>query len=400
MFDLSSFDELMLMYVLFHVFLVVLSVFTFAKLGKDIVTIQEASFFRFLITMFIIYVVTAVLWSLLENEVISLPHWAFVLNSTLSYVALTLIAFGTFMFMVFRHEMIMAQKRWFWFVSLAPIAIVAVLLFINIFNGMIFTVVPNESGYLHLQNSPFYNIMTFFGMSYFMAIFGMSVVNTFNSASLTRKREYFTLALAMIIIGVVVAIGILFKHLTVLPMAISAAITFIFANLQESGINNDTLTGLNNRRRAREYLAERLAGVSPIQPLFLFICDINFFKDINDEHGHIEGDNALTIVARVAKDVVSEYAGFLARYGGDEFIFSITPSDHKNMEFSPEKVIIDLQKALEDECRKLNKPYVVTISIGYTECNNPALPLSHYITKADNMLYLVKKEYHASVGRE
>ena len=62
--------ELINMYVLMHVFLIGISLYTFLKLGKDIVTVREAQLFKLLIGTCCLYMVTAAVWSLDAVETI------------------------------------------------------------------------------------------------------------------------------------------------------------------------------------------------------------------------------------------------------------------------------------------------------------------------------------------
>ena len=82
----------------------------------------------------------------------------------------------------------------------------------------------------------------------------------------------------------------------------------------------DSLTGLANRRELDERLAQGFDGDSPpgFSPVLMF-CDIDHFKQINDEHGHAAGDSVLKVVgARIAGTVSA--TDLAARVGGDEFV--------------------------------------------------------------------------------
>ncbi|MCK6547393.1 GGDEF domain-containing protein [Myxococcota bacterium] len=81
----------------------------------------------------------------------------------------------------------------------------------------------------------------------------------------------------------------------------------------------DGLTGLSNRRSFDEQLAERLAEARRVSaPLSLVLFDLDFFKRVNDEHGHPAGDRLLrefaTVLCRASR--VEDVA---ARIGGEEF---------------------------------------------------------------------------------
>jgi diguanylate cyclase (GGDEF)-like protein len=80
--------------------------------------------------------------------------------------------------------------------------------------------------------------------------------------------------------------------------------------------STDGLTGLKNHRRFQEDIraaAEQQANGE----LAVFMADIDRFKDVNDAYGHQVGDQILTRVGDLFREVLGEQAVF--RYGGDEF---------------------------------------------------------------------------------
>ena len=83
--------------------------------------------------------------------------------------------------------------------------------------------------------------------------------------------------------------------------------------------NVDHLTNLPNRR-AFEQVFERewLGAQREMEPLCLAICDIDFFKKVNDTHGHDTGDRVIRAVAQ-ALDRISDSC-HVARHGGEEFV--------------------------------------------------------------------------------
>jgi diguanylate cyclase (GGDEF)-like protein len=88
------------------------------------------------------------------------------------------------------------------------------------------------------------------------------------------------------------------------------------AELRELG-RRDELTGLLNRRGFNELLAAAL-GEAEAKPVSLVLLDLDDFKSVNDEHGHLSGDDVLAEVARVLRSAVDD-AGPVCRLGGDEF---------------------------------------------------------------------------------
>jgi diguanylate cyclase (GGDEF)-like protein len=94
-------------------------------------------------------------------------------------------------------------------------------------------------------------------------------------------------------------------------------------------IRTDSLTGVSNRRALDESLDMMFAVMARYDQSFsLAIFDIDHFKQINDQHGHLFGDGKLRDVARLIDDSVRE-TDVVTRYGGEEFVV-IMP--HTNLE--------------------------------------------------------------------
>lgn len=82
----------------------------------------------------------------------------------------------------------------------------------------------------------------------------------------------------------------------------------------------DALTGLPNRRSIDETLnREILRSTRTGNPFALIVLDLNDFKLVNDQHGHLVGDELLQTIALRLKDRVRD-ADFVGRFGGDEFL--------------------------------------------------------------------------------
>ncbi len=90
----------------------------------------------------------------------------------------------------------------------------------------------------------------------------------------------------------------------------------------------DDLTNLMNRRAiyqtGRQEIARARRDVSPLSVLFL---DLDKFKNINDTYGHLAGDEALKLTARLLQDNVREY-DLVGRWAGDEFV-ALLPNTNK-----------------------------------------------------------------------
>jgi diguanylate cyclase len=94
-----------------------------------------------------------------------------------------------------------------------------------------------------------------------------------------------------------------------------------------SEVRTDALTGIRNRRALDEHIQSLLAMKNRYeQPFSVAIFDIDHFKKVNDELGHVAGDRVLRTVATVLNQQVRE-TDFLARYGGEEFVVVMPQTD-------------------------------------------------------------------------
>ncbi len=154
----------------------------------------------------------------------------------------------------------------------------------------------------------------------------------------------------------------------------------------------DGLTGLANRRRFDEALAELwIQSQRSGQPMAALLLDVDAFKLYNDAFGHGAGDRVLVEVARVLAHVTRRQTDLVARYGGEEFVIlcpSTTPAGAQQF-----------ADALLEAIRGASIPHgaspvasIVTVSIGVTSCvacaGGSALAL---IETADQALYEAKR---------
>jgi diguanylate cyclase (GGDEF)-like protein len=159
----------------------------------------------------------------------------------------------------------------------------------------------------------------------------------------------------------------------------------------ESLANQDSLTGLANRRRFDSALAvECRRAQRDGLPLSLLLIDIDFFKSFNDEAGHLAGDHCLRRVGAALKECATRAGDLAARYGGEEFAL-ILPN-------TPEQSAIAVAAKVHDAIRRagIRRPGpeggLLTVSVGVASSGGGTAEIfpEHMIAIADDALYAAK----------
>ena len=100
-------------------------------------------------------------------------------------------------------------------------------------------------------------------------------------------------------------------------------------NLQEQA-QKDSLTGLYNHLTGKMLISEYLSQKTPFSSCGMMLLDIDYFKNINDNYGHLFGDEVLTKFAEFLQSFFRS-KDVLVRAGGDEFVIFLKDISHQNL---------------------------------------------------------------------
>ena len=182
-----------------------------------------------------------------------------------------------------------------------------------------------------------------------------------------------------------------FTWATMKPYVLLGGIMWLFLLFQNRGLNTDFLTGLNNRVRLEMYFHE-ISGHFEEKCYYIFMMDMNEFKSINDNYGHVEGDRALVLTAQALRDLAGRTGCFVARYGGDEFAVICCLED-----MDPERFGRKIMDCVEETGTREGLKYPLSISVGYARCIKDGHTFRQLIEIADDMMYRNKKRAKESV---
>ncbi len=150
----------------------------------------------------------------------------------------------------------------------------------------------------------------------------------------------------------------------------------------------DALTSLWNRSATMELLAREISRSSrESAPMGLVLADLDYFKRVNDSHGHLVGDSVLRETAIRMLSTVRPYDA-VGRYGGEEFLIILPGCD---LETATQKAE-GLRHAVADAPMHVGASTVdLTASFGVTAIHGePAMPPELVIDRADDALYKAK----------
>ena len=145
----------------------------------------------------------------------------------------------------------------------------------------------------------------------------------------------------------------------------------------------DPLTNIYNQRAMQEFLRRELTVAKRRQTkLSLIYFDVDNFKDINDTHGHIKGDEVLINIGQAILANIRD-TDIACRYGGDEFCLILPECETKEAKTVCEKVITSFSEKYPD--------YYLSMGIAETG-QDEYISGDQLIKIADNKMYLAKKE--------
>ena len=267
---------------------------------------------------------------------------------------------------------------------LTPVALVFFLLIVNLFTGWFFSI----------DDANVYTRGPAAVLSFFLQYISFGIVS---ARALIFKRNAKSMRQIKLRNSFIV-IGCLFLTFGLLQVTMGGAIALqclgvtisifvLFLHFQDDQITHDILTGLNNRYALDAYLEDKVKdyvdGAGVAASLYLLMMDVNYFKTINDNYGHTEGDKALKAVADSLKRVGARYKStlFLARFGGDEFAAVFESNSERKV-----KLLCNEFKAELAEAAKEFR-YPLKMGVGYALYRGYNMSIESFYEVADKSLY-------------
>lgn len=183
----------------------------------------------------------------------------------------------------------------------------------------------------------------------------------------------------------------------------------------ESLIYIDDVTLLFNQRKLVKDIDLAMKNFQATnEPFAVLFIDIDHFKTVNDNHGHLVGTQLLADVAGVLRNLLRE-TDLCYRYGGDEFVVLVPDASPENarsigerilsaittkpFEIDEAKLFTHLDEGSEDKFKKLRKTltFNLSVSVGVATCPGDAQGATEILAIADQMMYEAKKSGRGQV---
>ena len=150
----------------------------------------------------------------------------------------------------------------------------------------------------------------------------------------------------------------------------------------------DLMSGLYNRVVTEELMKERLNSLRKQETVAFFMFDIDQFKEINDEYGHLVGDKMISKIANLLKQKFGSKA-IIGRLGGDEFAVL---SEVENTEAKALAKAEEILKGTRELSKSMNLKFTITTSIGISFAPRDGKSFKTLFMNADKAMYKAKNE--------
>lgn len=154
----------------------------------------------------------------------------------------------------------------------------------------------------------------------------------------------------------------------------------------------DSLTSVTNRRGYDRFIRDEWNRAKRTQSsISAIMMDVDFFKDYNDNYGHLAGDQCLRKIATALRSKIVRAGDIIARYGGEEFVVILPGSDSEDAAKLAEILRLEVE-SLNIEHKLSKAKGRITISLGVATTTDPSGSYEALLLEADTAMYEAKKK--------
>ena len=374
-----------LLYCTMNLFCVLILTMIFNSIRKSSDQRTSQHMFACIIIASIILCLSDFIWGLIDFS----TFWTFSQGvsfavNAIYYIFTCVASYMWFLFSENEQESKVVKTKAGLILSIIPLIVYIILVIGSYKHGWLFYI-DGEGSY---QRGNFYIVKIIIACFYIGATSFKATAKAFIKKNYLNKEKYIALASFVAFPSIAVILQVLFVGSPMISAGVAFAAVQVYIFSREQLISVDPLTKLNNRNVLMNYLDGKMKSNNDTKDLYVFVMDLDYFKKINDTFGHIEGDEAIVMVADVLRSVVRKTNYFVCRYGGDEFI-AVCETDK---DFNPEEFGNEINHLLVEETLRKDKVYNLHLSIGYAKYNDIIETIPEFIDIADEHLYEIKNK--------
>ncbi len=262
-------------------------------------------------------------------------------------------------------------------VNAIPAMILMIGVVINLFTPVFFEITA-ENVYVRTSLFPVTYVVTY---SYLL----LGTVSAYRGRN--RGERYIFLPVMAFLLPVVIAsiVQYLFQGIALMWVGAAIGMNSAFISLVDESAAVDPLSGAFSRHQLNEKLHALPHQVSAEKRVAGLMMDIDDFKTINDNYGHLAGDEAIRIMGTILRRAAKGY-GTVYRYAGDEFTIILPLVEGNELELVQTRI----QEGLQAWNDMAEQPWRLSLSMGHTFCQRGEKS-SDFIRRMDEAMYQQKK---------
>ncbi len=373
-----------LLYISFNAFCIAELLMIFGKICKGIDKRMGQVMLAWFIIASVILLSSDIVWGVFEFYVgwDRSPTASFAVNSVY-HIFTGVVAYLWFLFSESEQHSRLVKSKGNIILSLIPLLVLITLVVGSNVNKWVFYI-DSATGEYH--RGKLYPLMIIICAWYIAHTTIKSFIKAFKKENYLRKNQLLSLASFALFPVIAGVLQVLFVGSPMISAGIAFAVLHVYINSRELLISIDPMTQLNNRTHMEDYLDSKMKSKPDNRDLYVFIMDLDSFKQINDEYGHLEGDAAIVIAANTIRGIVDKTSYFACRYGGDEFVIIC----ETNKDFKPKDFISQINECLVKNTKKEGKEYTLQFSVGYKRHSPEYTDVRDFLEAADEGLYMIK----------
>lgn len=376
-----------MLYIAFNAFCIAELLMVFGKIVKGTDKRMGQVMLGWFIVASVILLSSDIVWGIFEFYIgwSKHPIMSFLVNSVY-HIFTGVVAYLWFLFSESEQGARTVKHKWRIVLGFVPLFVLFNLVVGSNANKWVFYIENGE-----YYRGPYYPAMVGICFLYIAFTSIKATVRALKKENYLKRKQLLTLASFAMFPAVSGFLQVYFVGSPMLSAGIAFAVLHVYISSRELLISVDPMTQLNNRTHMESYLDSKMKSKPENKDLYVFIMDLDYFKQINDVYGHLEGDAAIVLAANTIRQIVDKTHYFACRYGGDEFVIVC----ETNKDFNPKVFLNSINELLAKQTADAGKEYSLKFSVGYKKYSPEFKDVREFLIAADEGLYMIKKSRKA-----